>query len=364
MHTTSQPRLRPPRGSQPLKQAGLAALLLGSLAVTSAQAAPLETYYVPIPEGDIQEALALLNPNTTSTSIETVVSVAIGFGGTIVRYDHQEDGYEADLENPLQATTEVWGDGNLANGVAPGFPGDVLTPGDVLILKNLVPTAPRGNAVLFDAGDMFTVSQPVAVTRVAWAPNPGTVLAGAVEVFPTNQWGTTFESPLGEDFASSEMFELVTSSIMAAEDDTVIDFDFDANGTTDLTVNLDQGETFFSPLAEGFPLGNRAVSNKPVQIHAITGDIGARWESRWAVVLPLDQWSDEYSLPVSTRESSSADPTDVFLYNPDPDNAIMVSWETTAGAQADVNVPARGMARVRIPDGPGANDTGARFFYC
>ena len=339
-----------------------AALLLGGLAATSLGAAPLETYYVPIPEGDIQEALAELNPNNTSSNIESVVSIALGFGGTIVRYDHQEDGYEADLENPLQATTEIWGDGNPANGAAPGFPGDVFSPGDVLILKNTVPTAPRGNAVLFDAADMFTVTQPVAVTRVAWAPTPGTVLAGAVEVFPTSQWGTMFEAPLGEDFDSSEMFELVTSSIMAAEDGTVVDFDFDANGTTDLSVNLDQGETFFSPLADGFPLGNRASSNKPIQVHAITGDIGARWESRWAVVLPLDQWSDEYSLPVSTRESSSADPTDVFLYNPDPDNAITVSWETTAGAQTDVNVPARDMARVRIPDGPGANDTGARFF--
>ena len=339
-----------------------AALLLGGLAATSLGAAPLETYYVPIPEGDIQEALAELNPNNTSSNIESVVSIALGFGGTIVRYDHQEDGYEADLENPLQATTQIWGDGNPANGAAPGFPGDVFSPGDVLILKNTVPTAPRGNAVLFDAADMFTVTQPVAVTRVAWAPTPGTVLAGAVEVFPTNQWGTMFEAPLGEDFDSSEMFELVTSSIMAAEDGTVVDFDFDANGTTDLTVNLDQGDTFFSPLADGFPLGNRASSNKPIQVHAITGDIGVRWESRWAVVLPLDQWSDEYSLPVSTRESSTEDPTDVFLYNPDPNNAITVSWETTAGAQPNVNVPARGMARVRIPDGPGANDTGTRFF--
>ena len=362
MQIINQQCLRRLPAHKQLTTTGLAALVVSMLATAPALAAPLETYYIPIPEADVREALAELNPNNTSTSIETVVSIAVGFGGTVIRYDHQEDGYEADLENPLQGTSQVWGDGNPGNGFAPGFPGDVFSPGDVVILKNTVPTAPRGNAVLFDAADMFTVTQPVAVTRVAWAPNPGTVLAGAVEVFPTSQWGTEFESPLGEDFASSEMFELVTSSIMAAEDGTVIDFDFDADGAVDQTVNLDQGETFFSPLAEGFPLGNRASSNKPVQIHAITGDIGARWESRWAVVLPLDQWSDEYSLPVSTRESSSADPTDVFLYNPDPDNAITVSWETTGGAQTDVNVPARDMARVRIPDGPGANDTGARFF--
>ena len=343
-------------------RSGVAVLAASLLAANVSQAAPSQTYFVPIPETQVHETLSLLNPENTSSVIESVVSIAVAFPGTTIRYDHWEDGYEADFDNPAGPTTEIWGDGNLANGFAPGHgDDDLLKAGDVIILKNAVATAPRGTSIRFDGSDKFKTSEPVAVTRVAWAGIPGTVLAGAVEVFPTSAWGTSFEAPVGEDVVADNMFELVTASIMAMEDDTVITFDFDGmGGPPDLTVNLDQGESFLSPLAEGFPVGNKASSNKPVQVHAITGDIGTKWESRWAVVLPTEIWSDEYFLPVSTRRSNSADPTDVFIYNPDPAGAIEVTWEAI-GAGATVNVPSRGVTRIQIPNGPGANDTGSNF---
>ena len=343
---------------------GVAALLLASslMLAPNLAAAPSQTYFVPIHEADIHETLDLLNPGNTSTTIQTVVSIAVAFPGTVIHYDHTEDGYEANLDSPLSPTTEIWGDGIAANGEAPGYEGsDLLNAGDVIVLKNGVPTAPRGANILFDGGDKFRSSEPVAVTRVAWSGNPGTVLAGAVEVFPTSEWGTSFEAPVGEDVVADNMFELVTASLMAMEDDTVISFDFDGlGGPPDLVVELDQGESFLSPLAEGFPVGNKASSNKPIQVHAITGDIDTKWESRWAVVLPTEIWSDEYYLPVSTRREDTADPTDVFLYNPDPAAAIEVTWQALGGG-GTVMVPSRGVTRIAIPNGPGANDTGSHF---
>ena len=50
----------------------------------------------------------------------------IPYPGTVIIYDHWEDGYEAESNNPIQLTTETWGDGNLSNGIAPGYPTDIF----------------------------------------------------------------------------------------------------------------------------------------------------------------------------------------------------------------------------------------------
>ena len=47
-----------------------------------------------------------------------VASIVVAVGGTRVVYDHWEDGFEVDLNDPKQATTQVWGDGNAGNGDA------------------------------------------------------------------------------------------------------------------------------------------------------------------------------------------------------------------------------------------------------
>ena len=56
----------------------------------------------------------------TGDTIHTVISVTGAVDGTFVYYDHWEDGFELDLANPVQASSEVWGDGDAANGAPPG----------------------------------------------------------------------------------------------------------------------------------------------------------------------------------------------------------------------------------------------------
>ena len=348
-------------------------LMLGSSMALAQNFALPQTYFVPIPEGQVHEVLDTLDPGDSSETIQTVISITPSFNDTIIVYDQWENGYEADLSNPSDVYsagnpggTQIWGDDDPSNGIPPGFASDIINVGDVILLENVIDTtaAVDPDAPLFNGRDKFAGSRPLAVTRAAWAtPDPGTLLAGAVEVYPTSEWGTIFESPVGENLGSlptpvedDNMFELVTATYMAAEDNTKVELDVDNDGATDLDFILDQGESFLVDVNASFPVGSKATSNKPLQLHALTGDIGATYESRWAVVFPLDSWTDQYFVPVST---DTADPTDVFVYNPDPNSAITVKWETEAGLQpGDINVPARGVARVRIP-----NDSGARFFH-
>ena len=60
--------------------------------------------------------------------------------------------------------------------------------------------------MLYDGGDQIGTSAPIAVTRAGWALDPGTLLAGAVEVYPTDAWGTAYLVPMGQDSPLGENF--------------------------------------------------------------------------------------------------------------------------------------------------------------
>jgi uncharacterized repeat protein (TIGR01451 family) len=328
----------------------MSAVMLGFVLDLMAYAAPLvQTYYVPLPEQQVRNSLATLY-GVTGNDIRTVISIVPVADGTILYYDHWEDGYDADISNPIQATTEVWGDNDPANGIPPGFASDVVGVGDVVVLENTVPANPRNRAnIFFDGQDKFAVSKPVAVTRAAWAITPGTVLAGAVEVYDTRYYGTSFEAPVGEDIPSDSMFEYTSLLIMASEDNTTVQIDWDADGTVDATETINEGESYQVPAGADVVAGAAMTASAPVQVHMITGDIATTWESRWYTLLATG-W-DHYYNPVST---ASVAPTDVFVYNPGA-TPITVEWETDLGAQPALIVLAGGVVRQRMPDGSGAH---------
>ena len=67
----------------------------------------VQTYYVPITE---PQARTWMNAQTTTTendTIHSVISITGTYNGTTVYYDHWEDGYEDDITNPQQSTTQV-----------------------------------------------------------------------------------------------------------------------------------------------------------------------------------------------------------------------------------------------------------------
>ena len=97
-----------------------------------------------------------------------------------------EDGYEPSIDSPVQITTQVWGDGNPANGSAPGFVGDTLAAGDVILLYNQLNSTTLQAVLDYDGRDKIGASKAISVTRTGWSTGPETLMAGAIEVFSSN----------------------------------------------------------------------------------------------------------------------------------------------------------------------------------
>ena len=320
--------------------------------------APIETYLVPLPEADIREGSLGLYAGTSDT-IRTIISVTGAVDGTLVYYDHWEDGFELDLAEPVQSSSEVWGDGNAANGAPPGCSVDacdVFGAGDNAALINDVFANPRSPAtVRYDGGDRFGATSPVAVTRAGWALDPGTLLAGAVEVYPLDAWGTRYDIPMGEDSGLGQTFEYTAVSVMAGANGTTVSIDVDADGTDDQTVVLDAGESVLVP---GLSEGAVVAANGPIQADLLTGDVGATYEGRWFALLPTSQWATSYYNPVGTVVGD--DPATVVLYNPSASSLpVTVNYQ---GGSTTVNVPAQGTATYVMPSS-GARFTAGTAFY-
>ncbi|MEM6963112.1 MAG: discoidin domain-containing protein [Bacteroidota bacterium] len=318
-----------------------------------------ETYFIPIEEGQLLNSLLSISSdgapnfcgfgsiNDPRDPIQSYVVIGIVEDGVNIYYDQWEDGYEPNLSFPIQASTEVWGDGDLSNGAAPGFSSDLFKAGDKIILDNSVATATRQSVIDFDAGDKIASQGNMAMTRLAWATNTGTLFAGAVEVYPIKEWGTDYRIPVGENTDVNSMFSYTGAVIMAEVDNTIVSIDADADGTYETSTTLNQGESYL--INGNLFSGGRITANNGVQVHLITGDICSTYETRFFTLTSTDEWSNSYYSPISTPTD---DPTYVHLFNPNT-YAITVNWETNAGTQIPFTVAAGATAWREIPDGSG-----------
>ncbi len=120
-------------------------VLLTVASLASAQV-PIQIFYIPVPDEDALTAFRVVNAGVTDASVRTTIGITAAGDGTLLYYDHWEDGYEAHISSPVQATTQVWGDSNVANGAPPGCAVnacDVVNAGDVFTLQNDVFANPR-----------------------------------------------------------------------------------------------------------------------------------------------------------------------------------------------------------------------------
>ncbi len=330
---------------------------------------PVQTYFVPLREDDLFTSFDTIQSNTDG-DIVTIISVAIAADNTIIYYDHWEDGYEADVLNPSAAGTgiEIWGDGLLSNGARPGATmdaEDVLNAGDAIVLENTVPVNPRGSSVLYDASDRIQATFPIAVTRggyptIAGSFSPGTVLAGAVEVLDTDNWGKEFVVPVGQNIPGASgtgAFEYTAIYIMAGEVNTEVFL----NGGTTPVATIDTGENYVLRVNQG----DVVTTSSPTQADLVTGDIGSTWETRSYSLAPRADWSNDYYTPVGDSVGGDGDissgPTQVWLYNPNPTNDIEVTFERLVNGtltSSIIIVPAGTSAlSPAVPD-----NSGGRFF--
>lgn len=346
-----------------------------------------QMYYVPIPKKELYD----LN-NTTgggrvpSNTMRSVLSMTSMVDGTLVYFDHEEDGFEADITNPQQATTEIWGDGKLSNGAPPGVTsntGDVLNRGKVVVIDEVVsvdynPSNPgtvcnnakKGGGDNFsksnyclDAGDRFGSNKALAVSHSAWGdPANDTLQAGATELSNVDTWGLSFEVPVGESLAAgadnntnttgdSDIFETTWAAVQASANGTEVKL----NGVVKATLNEGQ-----SLVIKGVNPGDVIVGSKPIQIVLLTADFGATFEARWFSLYPTADWSNDYFAPVGT--TNPAHPTHYFLYNADDAKTISVTIETVSGSST-VSISPNTVYRAEITVNSGVRLSSPDPFY-
>ncbi|MEM7033659.1 MAG: hypothetical protein AAF629_29190 [Chloroflexota bacterium] len=305
----------------------LLTLLVLAVPTTFAADPPVQTYYVPLPEDDLLNDTFDFIGNDASSPITSIISIAIAADGTIIYYDHWEDGYDSDVTNlPGGSTTAVWGDMDVSNGAPPGVlnnSDDVLESGDAYVLENTVAIPRDASTILFDARDRIQASFPIAVTRGAYPNGAGSLMAGAVEVLEVESYGTEFIAPVGEDTLSSndEPFEITQLYVMAEQDNTRIFLNSSLQGT------LNQGESL---TVNDVDEGDVLTADKPVQVDLITGDIFSLYELRWYSLIPRADWSNDYYSPVAEETAE----TGFWIYNPN-NSSITVTYvgydDTTSG---------------------------------
>ncbi|MCB0153147.1 MAG: IgGFc-binding protein [Anaerolineae bacterium] len=345
-------------------------LLTGGWLATQAQAQTGRrdefTFFIPFRSENILAQFKAGNnlvAQETDLSLQTNLSIPINRSGTVIYYDHWEDGYEAELTLPTQNSTQVWGDGNPANGVAPTIRnqagGDSLLADDVIVLNNrvLLPGGGRDQeAIYYDGGDVLTaLGGSVAVTEVIWplagdTDVPGSLYTDAWEIYPTSRWGQTYYLPVGEDLAGlREGFRVVGLNVQAGQNDTTVTIT-NRNGAVKTSATLNYGEELSLPT--GMAVGDQIQASAPVQVQLFTADPTRDYEERGGTLVPLEQWRTDYLAPRSAEG-------DFWLYN--PQTSPLTITVTMSNTVATVTVPPGQTARYSNNGANLSTATGARF---
>jgi hypothetical protein len=220
-----------------------------------------------------------INPEKARPGVVTMLSLAVSTDGTIIWYDHWEDGYDDDVSSSTSRMTEVWGDGLAANGCAPDISpctdsADVLNAGRAVVIQNTIILPRDRSQIFFDGGDRVQASFPIAITRGSYPKQPGSLLAGAVEVLEIKDWGMTFEAPLGMDIGKYfEAFQFAAFYFMAGFDGTTVTL---PDGSKQL---LNRGQSGMVRVNQR----DRLSSTRPIQVDLITGDVWSYYEMRCVI---------------------------------------------------------------------------------
>ncbi len=309
-----------------------------------AQPTGYQEYYVLGYEEHVWRAFLAINDGSDyqieAGQICSTVSLVATADYQVIYYDHWEDGYEADLLNPTQATTVVYGDGNVENG---GSGDDILHAGDAIdflstqnvtgpdALNGYVPVNPYRNPtdLRYDGGDrIITSGGPVNLTHAMW-PLDNSWVGGAWEV-PSRQTyatATSYRIPIGSDlytFGGGDTgtygdFRNVYLQLSAFEDNTTVSIRQPSGEAINFT--LDRGETYSSmgyinsmtaPAIE-ITVGTTVRASKPTQAGLITGADGS-FQGRFLTILPDQLWGADYVIPAPS--GASGQEAEIYLANP------------------------------------------------
>eukprot|EP00808_Paulinella_micropora_P022495 g53486.t1 len=190
---------------------GLSLLAAYSLAPI---AASRYNYYVPHGEKpQIEEYTEIVNygdPNAEvghdiGADLSSVMHITVIYPNTRICYDHWEDGYESDIDNCAQKSTEIWGDMNEYNGKPPKYTTDErLKPPMHIVYKqdfyNLTASDRDPAKYMYDAKDRIYASHPMGIIKMGYPTQVGLGYADMIDISTGKQnAGKDFMIPLGGD---------------------------------------------------------------------------------------------------------------------------------------------------------------------
>jgi large repetitive protein len=343
------------RGIRPQLSTWLAALALAAVTIggsTARGVALVQEFYLPLPEQQLYTSLNTIQSGISTTQ-NSIYSIVITGDGTVIYYDQWEDGYEPDLANPTNASTQIWGDGNDAHGIPPGYahnPAGGFPAGTVITLTNNV-SLPRNPSVkLFDGGDRIGATKAIVISRAGWPVTPGPVFGGAVSVLSTMDYGTNYISPVGQDLTNN-LFKYVGMFVMASQPGTAVTIDPNGTGIGTTNLVLNQGESYL--VNGGVKKGGRITASKPVQAHLIIGHVNGGYAADWFTLYPVQSWTSAYYTPVGSA-TNGTQPALVYLYNPSLTN-ITINYSTLAGSGSFVVPGTNGVVQYQMPKGSGGS---------
>ena len=302
------------------------------------EATKSKIFYLPFPENTnfLRKTLwSAGSASTLSDTARTVLSIKIPYPGNILTYDHWEDGYEADITIPTQRTTEVWGDGILSNGRAPGLPNDIIPPGGYISIDNHFKYNPRNTSQIFyDGKDKILSSSDVAISKITGDAGFGgasfnfDVQNLKTNVLDNSRFGKFFVIPLGENntLGGTSAFKYTGIFVRASENGTIVNLDYDADGTVDISSpTLNEGEVWLYDGTASTPgvagninnandikSGAIITSSKNFGLDVVFGDIDA-FGTRNLALLPGNFYGDVYYSPAHTTLSTA--PVYAFFTN-------------------------------------------------
>jgi len=320
----------------------------------------IQDYYLPMPEAQLLQGIVTATPAITDTNFTIITSILTTSDGTVIYFDEWEDGYETNLANPTQPTTKIWGDGNDAHGIPPGFAHNPLgiPAGTVIILSNTVPCKPRNPSLVItgDGGDHIAANKALVVTRAGWPSPTGPIDAGAAVILSTLDFGTNFVSPIGQDMPEN-LFKFVGFYVMVSQDNTTVTIDLDGAGPTPpFTVTLNRGQSYF--VNGGVKKGATITTSAPAEANLVCGDTVNSYAYDWFTLYPQNEWSSSYYTPVPSVVNGATLYTTInYFYNINAHPiTILYSNLTSAGS---FSVPAFGGVEYPMPTNSGASFSSA-----
>ena len=281
---------------------------------------PVMFGYIPQPANEMATSMSQIRAGA-GTTLDFTVGITNAGSGAVLTYDEWEDGYEANIGSPTQASTLVFGDNDDTNGDAQDFcaacVNDSLPQGAPLIMRNDVVTPrPANNAPLrFDGKDKVASTRGFAITAGGFTTTRGSLQAAVVSSYDTTKYATAYTVPVGTDTpvpaGATNPFAYTATLVQASQDDTVVQVDSDADGVPNVSQSIDEGEVLHTTaIREGATIR----SSKPVQVHLYTGDTTADYEMRSFTLFPDSTLTSDYLSPAGANDANFA--TTNFLFNP------------------------------------------------